>query len=58
MWTFVKSEELASGVLLFFTKGQMERNTIVEPIAVENKIQELIAQWEAEDAAQTTQEVE
>lgn len=48
MWTFNKEE---NGIL-FFTKGQMERNTYGNL----SDVDALIAQWEAEDAAQTTQE--
>ena len=57
MWTYVKSEMVGSDTLLFFTKGAMERNTIVVGVATEVQIQELITQWEAEDAAVVTEEV-
>ena len=48
---------VSDGTLLFFTKGDMERNTIVAGTATEVQIQELITQWEAEDAAVVTEEV-
>ena len=50
MWTLVNTEVVSDGTLLSFTKGVMERNTIVigdaQAIAAT-----LINQWEAEDAA-------
>jgi hypothetical protein len=57
MWTYIKNETVGSDTLLFFTKGAMERNTIVAGVATEVQIQELITQWEAEDAAVVTEEV-
>lgn len=52
MWTLINTEAVSGGTLLSFTKGAMERNTAVVGVATEVQIQELITQWEAEDAAQ------
>ena len=53
MWTLNKTETVSGGTLLFFTKAQMERNTVILGTATESQIQELITQWELEDAAVT-----
>lgn len=56
MWEFVKQETVSGGVLLYFTKGEVDRNTIVGTVTA-TTIQELITQWEAEDVAVVTEEV-
>lgn len=55
MWTYERQEAVGSDTRLYFTKGQMDRNTIVVGAATEQQIQDLIDAWEAEDA--TTIEV-
>lgn len=50
MWTFDRSEMVGGDTLVFFTKGAMDRNTRIAGVATEAQIQELITQWEAEDA--------
>lgn len=55
MWTLNDSETVGSDTLLFFTKGQMERNTMLTGTPTEQQIQDLIDAWEAEDAAAAEQ---
>ena len=55
MWTLVNTTVVSEGTLLSFTKGAMERNTIVTGDA-EVQAVALIAQWEAEDALAVTGE--
>ncbi len=49
MWTFDRSEVVVDGVLLYFFKGNVTRNTII-PTLTDTAIQELITQWEIEDS--------
>lgn len=56
MWTFIRSEVVADGLLVFFTKDKMERNTVIDAVDSETTIANLITQWEAEDAAQVVTE--
>lgn len=57
MWTFIKSEVVATGLLVFFSKNEMERNTVIDTNDSATTIANLILQWELEDAAQVTEEV-
>ncbi len=57
MWTFERSEMVAGDTLLYFNKDSITRNTVLTGVATELQIQELITQWEAEDAAVVNEEV-
>lgn len=51
MWIYERQETVGSDTRLYFTKGQMDRNTIVVGVPTEQQIQDMIDAWEAEDAA-------
>jgi len=58
MWEYIRREELGATTLLFFSKGLMERNTMLESPVDDAMIQALIDQWEIEDAELTGNETE